>query len=99
MSNGMPPEIEALIEELNRELDELGKEANRGLELAQRFLRQFPDNPFLVKCFATFSNHLFFVASISQRVATIAEDIEINPLSNNTLQENGEVLSKLNSCY
>lgn len=91
----MPPEIEALINQLNRELHELEAEANQGVELTQRFLRQFPDNPFLIKCFAKFNNYLFFASSMKRQVEVIAKILRVKSISTTALQENGEYLSSI----
>ena len=63
------PEIQTVIDRLNRELNEIERESTEGLNLTRELLSRFPDNAILTQFFASFSSLLFFVETYRRRVA------------------------------
>lgn len=91
----IPPEIEALIEQINRDLNEIERDANQGIENAQRLLRQFPDNPYLTRSFAVLGNHLFWVESIRRQIEFTLETLNAPNAPDEIIRECGEFLASL----
>ncbi len=54
----VPPEISTLIDQLERELDQIGQEATAGVSLVRSLLSSFPDNIRLIQFFTAFNNRL-----------------------------------------
>lgn len=67
----IPPEIDSIIESLNRELNEIEQQAIEGQNIARMILDKFPNNARLVQFFATFSNALLFVEVEKRRIKSI----------------------------
>ena len=57
----IPSEIQALIDQLNQELDQIEVEARRGIDVSRLLLVRFHDNGRLTGLFATLNNAIFFV--------------------------------------
>ena len=90
----IPPEINSIVENLNRELDETQQEAIEGQNLARIILDKFPNNARLVQFFATFSNALIFVEVEKRRIRSIIENIAfLDVVTDEDIQEVGEDLS------
>ncbi|MCL1464830.1 hypothetical protein [Argonema galeatum] len=56
----IPSEIEALIDQLNQELDRIEREALDGMILARSSLESFPNNAMLTQLFAYLNTSMFF---------------------------------------
>lgn len=50
----VPPEISTLIDQLERELDQIEQEATAGVSLVRSLLSSFPDNIRLIAVFYSF---------------------------------------------
>jgi hypothetical protein len=85
------PEILALIQQINGELDQLKQEATEGLNLARRILERFSDNAMLIQIFAFLNNAVLFAEIEERRTKTISEIMEISSLEE--IQEAGEDLA------
>lgn len=48
----IPPDIQALVDRLNQELDETEQEPTQGLNLLRGVMSRFPENVMLVQYFA-----------------------------------------------
>lgn len=90
----IPPEIDSIIESLNRELNEIEQQAIEGQNIARMILDKFPNNARLVQFFATFSNALLFVEVEKRRIKSIMKNIAlVDMVTNEDIQEVGEDLS------
>lgn len=90
----IPPEINSIVNDLNRELDEIEQQAIEGQNLARIILDKFPNNAKLVQFFATFGNSVLFVEVEKRRIRSIIENIDIlDIVTNEDIQEAGEDLS------
>lgn len=91
----VPPEIVALVDQLNQELDEIEQSATNGLNIVRLILSRFPDNARMVELFATFTNTLLFVEISRRRVQFTIDIISPPNVAAETIQEAGEDLSEL----
>ncbi|MBO1350196.1 MAG: hypothetical protein EBE86_023755 [Hormoscilla sp. GUM202] len=90
------PEIQALVNRLNQELNQTEQEATEGLNIVRPLLSRFPENDRLNQFFAYFSSVLFFVeASQTRRIQNIVESISDADVTEAEIQEPGEDLSTL----
>lgn len=69
----IPPNIAALIERLNQELERIESEINEGINLVRLPLSRFPENTLLVQFFAYLNNILFLLANYRQRIRATIE--------------------------
>ncbi len=69
------PEIQALLERLNQELDESEQVATEGLNIIRQRLSLFPDNEILTQLFASLSNILLFVEIYRVRIQVLVQRI------------------------
>ena len=91
----IPAEINALIERLNNELNQMDREATEGRILARVILSRFPDNFSLIQLFATLNNHLVFVQISRRRIEYYGIILETGTATEQQVQEAGEDLSEL----
>ena len=92
----IPPNLQVLIHRLNRELNEIEKEATQGLNLVRPLLSRFPENVSLSQFFAYFSSALFFAEMTkTRRIPTITEQLSTEDVTLRELQETGEELGTL----
>ncbi|MCL1464796.1 hypothetical protein [Argonema galeatum] len=91
----IPSEIQALIERLNRELNETEQAATEGLNRARPLLFRFPDNAILIQIFAFLNNAIFFVDNSRGRIQTIVDSISSADATAEVIQERGEYLATL----
>ncbi len=90
----IPPDIQALINRLNQEINETEQEAIKGLNLVRPILSLFPDNAILVQYFAYINAALLFVETSRRQVQAIVETMPSNA-SVAEIQEAGEDLGTL----
>lgn len=94
----IPPEIEALIEQINRELDEIEELATEGLTITNRFLVLFENNPIFLQISYFFNSVLLYVDKTRRDINNTREQLsqDISPLvASAIIQEVGEYLSTL----
>jgi len=94
----IPPEIEALIGQINRELDEIEELATEGLTIANRFLVLFENNPIFLQISYFFNSVLLYVEKTRRDTQNAREQLsqDISPLIISVvIQEVGEYLSTL----
>ena len=89
------PEIRALVERLNREIDLIEQSATEGLNLARPILYQFPENARLIQLFAALNNSLLFADNSRRRTQTIVESISPSNVAAEVFQEAAEDLGEL----
>lgn len=87
-------EIQALINLLNQELDQIEREADEGINIVRLLLSRFPDNVNLINLLATLNNALFFVDNFRMRIRTTIESILPTDASAEAIQAAGEDLSE-----
>lgn len=91
----IPPEINAIVQRLNQELNDTEQEANQARTLTQRMFSTFPDNQYLIQVFASISNNLFFVQVQRTRVQGILSRLQPDGISREIIQEAGEELGAI----
>lgn len=88
----IPSNIQALIDRLNQELDEIEEESAEGINLVQTLLSSFPNNIILIQFFASFSNTLLFVEISRRRIQITINRLLSANVSDEEIQEVGEDL-------
>ena len=91
----IPPQIAALIERLNQELDQIEQEAIEGLNFVRRKLSSFPDNALLIQVFAYLNNFILFVETSRRRIEYSQVILATDIATNEQIQEIGENLATL----
>ena len=91
----IPPEIQRIIDQINRDLNEIERDANQGIEIVNRLLSQFPGNDYLSRAFTRFGNQIFFIEMTKRRIRFCLENLSIEDVSEDIIQENGEYLSEI----
>lgn len=91
----IPPEITALVEQLNQELDLTEQEAREGLTRLRQIMLLFPNNTLLIQLFAYFNTAMFFVDNSRRRIQTTVGQISAENISPEVIQEAGEDLATL----
>jgi hypothetical protein len=91
----IPPEITALVDQLNQELNQTEQEAREGLNLVRQAMSRFPNNALLIQFFAYFSAALFFVDNSKRRIQTTIEQISAENVPSLVIQEVGRDLATL----
>lgn len=69
----IPPNIAALIERLNQQLERIESEVDEGINLVRLPLSRFPENTLLVQFFAYLNNILFLIVNYRQRIRATTE--------------------------
>ncbi len=90
----LPSNLDALIKQLNYELDNLEGELSQSIELIRSRINLFPENIILIQLFATLNNYAFFAENTRRRIQETAEYLSSRSLSDEELQEVGEDLSE-----
>lgn len=85
----IPPQIAALIERLNQELDQIEQEAIEGLNFVRRKLSSFPDNALLIQVFAYLNNFILFVETSRRRIEYSQVILATDIATNEQIQEIG----------
>lgn len=91
----VPPEISTLIDQLERELDQIEQEATAGVSLVRSLLSRFPDNIRLIQFFTAFNNALLFVEISRRRIQATVERLSAPDILDEEIQEAGEDLGTL----
>ena len=90
----LPSNINALIKQLNHELNNLEHELSQSIELIRSRINLFPGNLILIQLFATFNNYILFTENTRRRISEIERYLSKEDLSDDELQESGEDLSE-----
>jgi hypothetical protein len=88
----IPSEIQALVDRLNQELNEIEQDATAALNLLRQRLSLFPDNEILMQFFGALNNILLFTEIYRGRIQSIVERISPNYVSTEIIQDAGEDL-------
>ena len=90
----VPLEITALIERLDRQLDEIEREATAGLNLAQDILKCFPNNFTVIQLSAFLNTAVFFVDTSKKIIHSLVKNLSATNLATDVeIQEAGEDLA------
>ena len=90
----LPSNINALIEQVNHEIDNLKRELSLSIELIRSRINLFPENLILIQLFATLNNYILFAENTRRRINEIERYLSKKNLSDDELQEAGEDLSE-----
>lgn len=91
----IPPEIAALVAQLNQELNQIEREATEGLNLVRQVMSRFPSNTLLIQFSAYFNAALFFVENAKRRIQMTVEQLSTENVPIGVIQESGEDLAAL----
>lgn len=90
-----PPEIQALVDQLNQELNQIEQETREGLNLVRELLSQFPSNAILTQYFAYFNTALIFVETSRGQIQTTVETLSPTDVPDEVIQNAGQDLGTL----
>lgn len=90
----LPSNFDALIKQLNSELDNLQSELSDSIELIRSRINLFPENIILIQLFATLNNYALFAENTRRRIQETIRYFSSKSLSDKELQEIGEDLSE-----
>lgn len=90
----IPPELTALVEQLNQELNQIEQQITEGLNLVKLRLDRFPNNLILLQIFASFNNYMLFVENTRRRIEITIDNLPPNDTINEEIQEAGEDLAE-----
>lgn len=91
----IPPNLAALVERLNQELNSIEQDTLEGLSLTRLALSRFSNNVILIQYFAYLNSALLFVETFKSQVQITVELISQDNVDNRDIQESGEDLSTL----
>jgi hypothetical protein len=86
------PEIQALVDRLNHELEEIEREITEGLNLVRPIIARFPDNTILTQFFASLNNTLLFLEISRRRIQITVNRISPSDVASEEIVEAGEDL-------
>ena len=90
----IPPELTALVEQLNQELNEIEQQIIEGLDLVRLRIDRFPNNLILIQIFASLNNYMLFVENTRRRIEITLDSLPQNDPTNEEIQEAGEDLAE-----
>jgi len=88
----MTPELTALIERLNQELNQIEQQATKCSSLLRKLLDRFSDNAILLEQYAFLNATLLFVDNSRRQVSAVERDTLSATFSPELIQEIGEEL-------
>lgn len=91
----IPPNLAALVERLNQELNSIEQDTIEGLSLTRLALSRFSNDAILIQYFAYLNSALLFVETFRSQVQITVEFISQDNVDNRDIQESGEDLSTL----
>lgn len=89
------PEIQALVDRLNEELEEIEREATEGENLVRQLMSLFSNNASLIQFFAYFQTTRFFVVNAKRRIRETIEKLSAQQIDPQVMTESGEDLATL----
>ena len=89
----IPPQLSALIDQVNEELNQLEQEVQQQLARVRSLLNSFPDNIFFIELFGELNNFQFFRTIRERRVENLVNRILPDDTSSSMTQETGEELA------
>jgi hypothetical protein len=91
----IPPEIQSLIDRLERELQEIEQEATEEENLLRELMSLFYNNASLIQFFAYFQTTRFFVVNARRRIRETMEKLSAQQVEPEILVESGQDLAAL----
>jgi hypothetical protein len=91
----IPPELSALINQLQQELNRTEQEATEALELVRLLLNAAPDNVGLTQLLAILNNIQFFVSIRRREIELVVSQISPANIPDDVIQEAGEDLGTI----
>ncbi|AKV66604.1 MULTISPECIES: hypothetical protein [Microcystis] len=91
----IPPKIQILINQLDRQLNEIEQQAAQGINLLRSLLSYFPENVILMQYFAYLNTILFFLETARRQIQTTIDTISDEDVPRELIQEAGEDLGML----
>ena len=86
------PEIQALVDRLNHELEEIERETTQGLNLVRPIIALISDNAILIRFFASLNNTLLFLEISRRRIQITVNRISPLDVAPEEILEAGEDL-------
>ena len=71
----IPPKIQILINQLDRQLSEIEQQATEGINLLRSLLSYFPENVIMTQYFAHPNTILFFLETARRQIQTAIDTI------------------------
>lgn len=91
----LPANLNTLLEQINKELNNLDLELYQAIELVRKRLILFPDNIVSIQLFVTLNNYALFAENTKRRIQEIIKYLATNEiLAERDIQEAGEDLSE-----
>ncbi len=89
------PEIQALVDRLNQELDEIEQQTIVGENILRQLMSVFSNNASLIQFFAYFQTTRFFVVNTRRRIRETIEELSAQEIDPQVMTDSGEDLAML----
>jgi hypothetical protein len=91
----LPPNFKILVEQIDREIDNLDTELSQAIQLVRTRITLFPDNIISIQLFALLNNYALFSENTRRRTQETIRHISTDEmLSSTDIEEAGEDLSE-----
>jgi hypothetical protein len=91
----LPPNFNILVEQIDREIDNLDTELSQAIQLVRTRITLFPDNIISIQLFALLNNYALFSENTRRRTQETIRYISTDEmLSSTDIEEAGEDLSE-----
>ena len=91
----LPPSFNILVEQIDREINNLDTELSQAIQLVRSRITLFPDNIISIQLFALLTNYTLFSENTRRRIKETIQYVTANEmLSSSDIQEVGEDLSE-----
>ena len=91
----LPPSFNTLVEQIDREINNLDTELSQAIQLVRSRITLFPDNIISIQLFALLTNYTLFSENTRRRIKETIQYLTANEmLSSSDIQEVGEDLSE-----
>jgi hypothetical protein len=91
----LPPNFSLLVEQIDREIDNLDTELSQAIQLVRTRIALFPNNASSIQLFALLNNYTLFSENTRRRIQETLRYLTTDErLSNRDIEEAGEDLSE-----
>jgi hypothetical protein len=91
----LPPNFNILVEQIDREIDNLDTELSQAIQLVRTRITLFPNNIISIQLFALLSNYTLFLENTRRRIQETLRYLTTDKtLSSRDIEEAGEDLSE-----
>jgi hypothetical protein len=91
----LPPNFNVLVEQIDREIENLDTELSEAIQLVRARITLFPNNVSSIQLFALLNNYALFSDNTRRRIQETIRYLNTNePLSSQDIEEAGEDLSE-----